>query len=107
MLEIKYDGSKTTIIVSNPDPEETEIIERAKAVQAGIPYNPRRQTKEEIKSMFAKFRCNQNRGAENKPEEETKKENDTTVPQIPNIPDKYFAPAEASDDAVEEDDYPF
>lgn len=103
MLEIITEGAKTSIIISDPTPNENEIIERAKAVQEGIPYNPRKHSKEEIKSMFAKFRCNQKGTEQSQSSEEPPKGSATPAPQIPDIPEKYFSPAEPLND----DDYPF
>jgi hypothetical protein len=103
MLEIKNENNIIHIIISNPSPEETEIIERAKACQAGIPFQRRRQTKEEIKNMFSKFRCNQSRGEVNQESSEEANTDAAPISQIPDIPDKYFAPV----DEVPDDDYPF
>lgn len=103
MLEIINENNKVSIIISEPSPEENEIIERAKAVLSGVPFQRRRQTKEEIKNMFSKFRCNQSGGEHNKESTEDTNIITTPTPQIPDIPDKYFSPVED----IADDDYPF
>lgn len=102
MLEIKTEGEKTTISITNPSKDEAEIIERAKAVNAGIPYNPHKQSKEEIKAMFSKFKCNQKENEQGSNTETPAEKSAVPNVQAPDIPEKYFAPAEP----LADDDYP-
>lgn len=103
MLDIKNGNNSIVITITEPTPEELEIYKRAKACKEGFPFQRKKQSKDEIKTMFSKFRCNQSREEETQDKAKTETSSAAPTFEFPDIPEKYFAPV----DECPDDDYPF